>query len=94
MATTNPNLTQDGQQVTVRDTITQPERAEAISPSDSAAFSASTLFVGTSGNLRVTTAGGDTVTFAGVPVGFFPVKVTKVLATGTTASNIVRLFNP
>lgn len=94
MATTNPNLTQDGQQVTVRDTITQPERAAAVTPSDSTSFAASTLYVGTTGDLRVTTAGGDTVTFTSVPAGFFPVKVTKVLATSTTASGIIRLFNP
>lgn len=93
MATNNPLFTQDGQQVVVRDTITQPERAAAVTPNDSTVFAASTLFIGTAGNLRVTTAGGDTVTFNGVSAGFFPIKVVKVLATSTTASNIVRLFN-
>jgi hypothetical protein len=36
--------------------------------------------------------GGDTVTLAGVPAGtFLPVRVIKVLSTGTTASSIVGL---
>lgn len=94
MASTNPLLVEDGQNVVVTDTIAQPERAASITPNDSTSFSASTLYVGTGGTLQVVTAGGDTVTFQSVPNGFFPVKVTKVFATGTTASNIVRLFNP
>jgi hypothetical protein len=93
MASTNPNLVSDGQQVVVRDTVTQPERAAVVTPNDSTTFAASTLFVGSTGSLAVQTAGGDSVTFNNVPVGFFPVKVVKVLATGTTASNIVRVFN-
>lgn len=93
MATSIAGLTSDGQQVVVRDTIAQPERAAAVVPNDSTVFPASTLYVGTAGDLRVTTAGGDTVIFAALSAGFLPVKVVKVLATGTTAANIVRLFN-
>lgn len=59
-----------------------------------------TLYVGTSGNLVVlpaahadtnsasTTGVGGAVLYSNVPVGFFPVQVKKVFATGTTASNI------
>ena len=49
------------------------------------------LYIGTSGNIKVRTAGGDEVTFVGVS-GFFPVQVVRVFATGTTATNIVALW--
>ena len=49
------------------------------------------LYIGTSGNIKVVTAGGDEVTFVGVS-GFFPVQVIRVLSAGTTATNIVALW--
>jgi hypothetical protein len=50
------------------------------------------LYVGTSGNLKVTTAAGDDVVFTNLPVGFFPVQVLKVWATGTAAAGIIALW--
>jgi len=50
------------------------------------------LYVGVSGDLNVITAAGHTVLFIGVPVGFFPVQVTNVLSTSTTADSIVALW--
>ena len=51
------------------------------------------LYIGTAGNLKVTTVGGDEVTFQGVNTGtFFPVNVVKVFATGTSADNIIALW--
>ena len=51
------------------------------------------LYIGTAGNLRVTTVAGDDVTFSGVLGGsFFPVNVVKVFSTGTTATNIIALW--
>jgi hypothetical protein len=51
------------------------------------------LYIGTAGNLKVTTVGGDEVTFQGINTGtFFPVNVTKVFATGTSADNIIALW--
>ena len=51
------------------------------------------LYIGTAGNLKVTTAGGDEITFQGVNTGtFFPVNVIKVFATGTSADNIIALW--
>jgi len=51
------------------------------------------LFIGTAGNLKVTTAGGDEITFQGINTGtFFPVNVVKVFATGTSADNIIALW--
>lgn len=52
------------------------------------------LYLGVTGSVKVDTAGGSVgVTFANVPVGFFPVSVTKVYSTanGTTASSLLGL---
>lgn len=93
MATRNPLFVNDGTNAVVRDTVTQPERAAAVTPNDSTTFEPSTLYVAGTGSLSVETAGGDVVTFSGV-LGWFPVKVVKVRSTGTTATGIIRLFNP
>jgi len=51
------------------------------------------LYVGAAGNLKVTTAGGDDVTFTGILAGsFIPVQVLKVFATPTPATDIVALW--
>ncbi len=50
------------------------------------------LYIGVTGTMKVTVAAGNIVTFVAVPVGFFPVQVIKVFASGTTASSIVALF--
>tara|TARA_R100000734_G_C3319092_1_gene114254 strand:+ start:5779 stop:6048 length:270 start_codon:yes stop_codon:yes gene_type:complete len=83
----------------------QAGRAAAVTPSDTANIpSVSTdpganrnngcvLFVGGAGNIKVTTVGGDEVTFNGISSGtFIPVQVTKVHSTGTSATNIVALW--
>jgi|TARA_E500000178_G_scaffold324660_1_gene351259 hypothetical protein len=51
------------------------------------------LYVGTAGNLRVTTIAGDDVIFSNINTGaFIPVNVLKVWNTNTTADNIVALW--
>lgn len=51
------------------------------------------LYIGTPGNVRVKTAGGDILTFVGVYSGqFFPVNVIQVFDTGTTAGEIIALW--
>ena len=51
------------------------------------------LYVGTAGDVRVLTAGGDDVIFTGVLAGsYMPVQVIRVFATSTTASNIIALW--
>ena len=51
------------------------------------------LYVGSSGDLRVTTVGGDVVSLVGVSGGqFIPIHITKVWYSGTSASNIVALW--
>lgn len=82
----------------------QAGRAAAVSPSNTANIpnvatqdglgnNGCVLYVGTKGNLKVMTVGGDEVTFTNVQDGsFIPVQVLKVFSTGTTASNIVALW--
>lgn len=70
--------------------------ALAVTPSDSTTFTppAIGLWVGTGGNVAVRMFGSQTsVTFLNVPNGnTLPIQVDKVLSTGTSASDIVRLW--
>lgn len=66
--------------------------AVTVIPSDSTELTFFALYVGTTGDIAVTTYNGQTVTFTAVPVGFFPVGGVKVMLTNTTALNIVALF--
>tara|TARA_R110000868_G_scaffold58385_2_gene180294 strand:- start:1218 stop:1484 length:267 start_codon:yes stop_codon:yes gene_type:complete len=82
----------------------QVSRAAAVAPSDTLDIpSVSTqdgtgnngcvLYVGVGGDVKVTTAGGDTVVFTGLLAGMFvPVQVLRVWNTDTTATNIVALW--
>jgi hypothetical protein len=66
--------------------------AAAVTPSDATVFSTTKgLYVGGTGALAVTMANGEVVTFTAVPVGFHPLQVTQVRATGTAATNIIAL---
>jgi hypothetical protein len=68
--------------------------AAEITPDDTADLetTARALWIGTGGTLRVTTAGGETVTFRGVVPGVLPVRTARVHATGTTAGDIVAVW--
>lgn len=64
----------------------------AVTPSDTNDLSVTTrsLYVGGTGNVRVVAKDGGTVTYSNVPAGSrLPVRVSRVLATGTTATNII-----
>lgn len=64
--------------------------AKAITLDAAEAFDA--LYVGVTGDIQVDTEGGNTaILFKSVPVGFFPVSVTKVYTANTTASQILGL---
>jgi hypothetical protein len=70
--------------------------AVSVTPSDSVNLPGSkpwaALYIAGTGTITVTTARGTQVTFEIVQIGFIlPVAVTKVLATGTTCTNIVAL---
>jgi hypothetical protein len=69
--------------------------AAAVTPADGADLAdfASALFVGGAGALKVDTVGGSTVTFTGVAAGsVLRIRVKRVYATGTTATNIAALW--
>ena len=66
------------------------EYAAAVTPDDAAdlAVYARALYVSVAGNIKLTTTGGQTVTFLNVPVGIFRVTAKKVFSTGTTATGL------
>ena len=70
-----------------------PDRAVAVTPSDATILPPSTIYVGVGGDVAVEPWTGDnTVTFVGLPAGaIVPVRVRRVLATGTTATNLVQV---
>ena len=78
---------------TGRPVIFQPINAFAVTPNDAADLAKpGLLYIGTLGNVKVTTVGGDTVTFVGLLEGTtLPVSVKKVFSTDTTALNILLL---
>jgi hypothetical protein len=66
--------------------------AFAITKSDATVIQARALYIGVTGDVAVVTEGRDaSVVFKAVPVGILPVQVTKVLSTGTTATDILGL---
>jgi len=69
--------------------------ALSVTPSDGADLAKSTraLYVGVAGDVAVNMVGGTSVTFVAVPAGsVLPIRVARVLATGTTAGSIVGLY--
>lgn len=69
--------------------------AAAVTPNDSADLGtvSRSLYVGVTGDVKVTTRDGDTEVFVAVPAGsWMPVAAKKVFATGTTASAIIALW--
>lgn len=70
-----------------------PDTASAITTSDSAPNVFTRLYIGGAGDVAVVTEAGNTVTFTAVPVGTqLDIRVKQVLATGTTATNIVGML--
>ena len=74
-----------------------PDRAVAVTPSDSAANNfpePCTVYVGGAGDVVVLPWGSDAVvTFVGMPAGsVVPVRVKRVNSTSTTATDMVRVY--
>jgi hypothetical protein len=66
--------------------------AVAVTPSDTVPFATACrrLWVGGTGAITFLTLSGASVTYTGVPSGsYLMVRATQVMATGTTATNIV-----
>lgn len=80
---------------TLKPGLTAPaEDAFAVTPNDGADLASVTrgLWIGVAGDVSVVTLKGTTVTLKGAPSGsLIPVRVARVRATGTTATNIVAL---
>lgn len=67
-----------------------PSDAFSITPSDSTLIKAIGFYVGVGGDVAVVTEGGSTVTHVGAAAGaYYPLQITKVLLTGTTATSIL-----
>ena len=67
----------------------------SVTPNDSTSLSKVTrgIYLGGSGDVVVTMADGMDVTFKSLAAGVIhPISVTKVKATGTTATNIVAVY--
>lgn len=68
--------------------------AKAVVPNDAADMPTQcrSIYVGTTGNIQVTTVGGDVAVFNNVPAGMvLPVQAKRIWATNTTASNLIAL---
>lgn len=78
-----------------RSLTSPPENAVAIEPSDAGTLAVVTraLYVGSAGDLVVRMAGGNVVTLANVAAGsLLPIRVDRVLATGTSAGSLLGLW--
>ena len=67
----------------------------AITPHDSSPLVVATraLYVGTAGNIAAVLISGAELTFSNVPSGtLLPIRLAKVKASGTTASNLLGLL--
>lgn len=81
-----------GMNSTQSDPIT---RAAAVTPSDSTDLTNACrgFVVGTAGNVKVTTLGGDTVTIYSLVAGVIHgIQCTRIWSTGTTAANITAVW--
>jgi hypothetical protein len=64
--------------------------AFAITPSDSTQQRSGAIYAGAGGSIAVRTEDGTTLTFGNAAAGsIIPVKVTMILATGTTATGLI-----
>jgi len=75
--------------------ITQAQEAVDVTPNNSTDLAKvpASLYVGSTGDVKVDMLNGGTVTFVNVPDGtFLPILVTRVYATGTDATNIIALY--
>lgn len=96
--TNNPGLTAPASRAIL---VTPSDTKDVTNATgDAAASYAKSLYIGTTGNVAIVAANdnsasgaGTAVTFSNVPVGWFPVRVRRVMSTNTTASNIVGLYD-
>lgn len=71
------------------------EHAVEITPSNDTDLANTTrgVYAGVSGDLKVDTVGGSTVTFVGLAAGIIhPIRARRVYATGTDATDIIGVY--
>ncbi len=79
--------------VNARDNISQSAiGAKAIVAGTRLPTESRAVYVGGAGNMTVTMASGEIVTFTGLEKGIYPFSITLVSATALTASNLVALY--
>lgn len=83
--------TQDAQKAR-ENTANSAIGGKAITPGTPIGLDTRGIYVGVTGNLVVTMANGETVTLSNVPVGFYPLSITLVVTSGTTATNLVAFY--
>lgn len=67
--------------------------ADTVTPGTQLGGFSRALYVGGAGNVVVTMRGGGNVTFFSVPAGsILPISTRLVVASGTTATNIIALY--
>lgn len=67
-------------------------KSVAVTPSDTDELTnpGIGLYIGVTGDIKVVTKGGDTVTMVGLAAGIWhPIQVKKVFSTGTSATDIL-----
>lgn len=74
--------------------ISAADFAVAITPSDSTVLSyPRAIYVGVSGDVAVVMKGkAGAITFKSVPVGILPIRPIQVMATNTTATDMIALY--
>lgn len=65
--------------------------AKAITPGTAIGFDTRAIYVGVSGDIVAVMADGSQATFKSVPIGLFPLSISNVVASGTTATDLVAL---
>jgi hypothetical protein len=78
-----------------REALDSPaDNAAAVTPGSSALTKATrAVYVGGAGNMNVTMVGGGDVLFSGIAAGqVLPIRVSHILSSSTTATNIVALW--
>lgn len=79
---------------TASDTIVNYSLAVVITASDTVNLPAMcrAIYVGVTGDITAIMSNGDSVLFKAVPVGIFPIRATRIMATGTGAASLIALY--
>jgi len=74
--------------------VSAADYAVAVTPSDSAVIQyPRAIYIGVSGDVAVVMQGkAGAVTFKAVPAGILPIRPVQIMATGTTATDILLLY--